>query len=123
MIVIEEVVSRLYRELKKPDNTVFKYRHPNNEKGTFIVINMPTLSGIQDQQGIINVNIYTDNLGHDLSQPNSLLLNELSQEILPIVNSTWKDNELVDIASQGMFYEEKQTFYNFKLNYRRLNYG
>lgn len=122
-MTIDNVVSRIYKELNPLGYLRFKYRHPNNEKGTFIVINMPTLNGIQDQRGIINVSIYTDNIGKDLSQPNSTLLKQLSEEVLPIVNSTWKDNELVDIASQGMVYEEKQTFYNFKLNYRKLNYG
>lgn len=123
MITIDDIVTRLFKVINNTGLKTFKYRHPNNEYGTFVVINMPTLTGIKDQQGFINVNIYTDNTGKDKTTPNASELSRLSDLILPIVNNEWQGNELVDIASQGMFYEQEQTFYNFKLNFRRLNYG
>lgn len=120
MITIDEVVTKLYTKLKTLGITVFKYRSPLNHKGTFIVINPLTLQGRIEQQGVFNVNLYTDNNSN--GTPNSVELNKYAKQIIDIVDNDWSKSELIEYQQSGYLYEETQTFINTRVNYRKLNY-
>lgn len=120
MITIDEVVTKLYTKLKTLGIPVFKYRSPIDYKGTFIVINSLPLQGRVEQQGVFNVNLYTDNNSN--GTPNSVELNKYAKQIVDIVDNDWSNSELIEYQQSGYLYEETQTFINTRVNYRKLNY-
>lgn len=120
MITIDEVVTKLFTRLKTIGIPVFKYRSPIDEKGTFVVIAPIALQGRVEQQGVFNVNLYTDN--NKNGTPNSVELNRYAKQIIDIVDNNWSNAELIEYQQSGYIYEEIQTFINTRVNYRKLNY-
>lgn len=130
MVDITELTDYIFTLVKKAGLTTYKYRFPNNQKGTFIVVTPLALVGRMDQSAVVNVNVYTDNLTlslngkNDQSQPNSSEIKRALNLVLPhIENNEWGNNTLVNIQQSTPIYEETQTFINLRINYRKLNYG
>lgn len=121
MVQIDEIVTQIYEMLKPIGISVFKYRSPANRRGVFIVVNPLAFVGRIEQSAVINVNLYADNNAD--GTVNSLKLNEYIGRITEILDSNWKDNQLIEYGSSNYIYEDKQTFINTKINFRKLNYG
>lgn len=129
MVNITELTDYIYSLVRQANLTTFKYRSPNNQKGTFVVVNPLALVGRKDQNAVMNVNVYTDNLVlningvNDQSQPNAAELQRAIELVLPFIeDNNWGDNILVNIDRSTPIYEETQTFINLRINYRKLNY-
>lgn len=129
MVDTLELIDYIFNLVKPSGLTIFKMRSPNNQKGTFVVVNSVALVGRKDQNAVVNVNVYTDNLKlniggqNDQSQPNITELKRAVNLILPLVeDNIWKKNVLVNIQQSNPIYEETQTFINLRINYRQINY-
>lgn len=129
MVSIIDLVDYVSDLLKPTKLTLFKYRNPNNQKGTFVVVNPLALVGRLDQNAVVNVNVYTDNLTikqnnlNDQSQPNTKEIKRVLELVLPLIeNNKWGDNILVNVQQSAPIYEETQTFINIRINYRKINY-
>ena len=129
MVDILELTDYIFNLVKPSGLTIFKMRSPNNQKGTFVVINSVALVGRKDQSGVVNVNVYTDNLKlniggvNDLSQPNTTELKRALNLVLPLIeDNDWENNILVNLQQSNPIYEETQTFINIRINFRKINY-
>lgn len=129
MVNITELTDYIYSLVRQANLTTFKYRSPNNQKGTFVVVNPLALVGRKDQSAVVNVNVYTDNLVlningvNDQSQPNAAELQRAIELVLPFIeDNNWGNNILVNIDRSTPIYEETQTFINLRINYRKINY-
>lgn len=102
---------------------------PDNENGEYIVVDILVSVGNQEQNTTINVNTYVPNISLESngvvskSQPNFIRINELSKQVIAILNDNWKDNNYVTITSQDIFYEKESTFFMVQLNFKNFNYG
>lgn len=129
MVDTLELIDYVFNLVKPSGLTIFKMRSPNNQKGTFVVINSVALVGRKDQSGVVNVNVYTDNLKlniggvNDLSQPNTAELKRALNLVLPLIeDNDWENNILVNLQQSNPIYEETQTFINIRINFRKINY-
>ena len=129
MVDTLELIDYIFNLVKPSGLTIFKMRSPNNQKGTFVVINSVALVGRKDQSGVVNVNVYTDNLKlnmrgvNDLSQPNTTELKRALNLVLPLIeDNDWENNILVNLQQSNPIYEETQTFINIRINFRKINY-
>lgn len=129
MVDTLELIDYIFNLVKPSGLTIFKMRSPNNQKGTFVVINSVALVGRKDQSGVVNVNVYTDNLKlniggvNDLSQPNTAELKRAINLVLPLIeDNNWENNILVNLQQSNPIYEETQTFINIRVNFRKINY-
>lgn len=129
MVDILELTDYIFNLVKPSGLTIFKMRSPNNQKGTFVVINSVALVGRKDQTAVVNVNVYADNLNlnlngqNDQSQPNLTELSRAVNLVLPYIeDNNWENNILVNIERSSPIFEETQTFINLRINYRKLNY-
>lgn len=129
MVDTLELVDYIFDLVKPSGLTIFKMRSPNNQKGTFVVINSVALVGRKDQSGVVNVNVYTDNLKlniggvNDQSQPNTTELKRALNLVLPLIeDNNWENNILVNLQQSNPIYEETQTFINIRINFRKINY-
>lgn len=122
MVQIDDIVTDIFKTLKPLGISVFKYRSPIDQKGTFVVINPLAFMGRIEQIAVINVNLYTDNLVN--TTPNTIELNKHIGKIINALDGNWKENnQLLEYRQSGYIYEDKQTFINLQLNFRKLNYG
>lgn len=130
MVNTSDLVDYIFNLVKPAGLTTFKYRQPDNQKGTFVVVAPLALVGTKDQTAVINVNVHTDNLKlniggtNDFSQPNAKELERAIELVLPFIeDNEWENNVLVNVQQSTPFYEGTQTFINIRINYRKLNYG
>lgn len=129
MVDTLQLTDYIFSLVRQAGLTTFKLRSPNNQKGTFIVVNPLALVGRLNQEAIVNVNVYADNLKlniggkDDQSQPNLTELSRAINLVLPYIeDNDWKNNVLVNIERSQPIYEETQTFINIRINYRQINY-
>lgn len=129
MVDINQLVEYIYSLVVQSGIDTYKYRMPNNLKGTYIVVNPLALVGRKDQTAVVNVNIYTDNIKlnisgqNDQSQPNNAEMQRVLDLVLPLIeDNQWEQNVLVNIERSSPIYEETQTILNLRINYRKLNY-
>lgn len=129
MVDTLQLTDYIFSLVRQSGLTTFKLRSPNNQKGTFIVVNPLALVGRLNQEAVVNVNVYADNLKlniggkDDQSQPNLIELSRAINLVLPYIeDNDWKNNVLVNIERSQPIYEETQTFINIRINYRQINY-
>lgn len=129
MVDTLQLTDYIFSLVRQAGLTTFKLRSPNNQKGTFIVVNPLALVGRLNQEAVVNVNVYADNLKlniggkDDQSQPNLTELSRAINLLLPYIeDNDWKNNVLVNIERSQPIYEETQTFINIRINYRQINY-
>lgn len=129
MVDTLQLTDYIFSLVRQSGLTTFKLRSPNNQKGTFIVVNPLALVGRLNQEAVVNVNVYADNLKlniggkDDQSQPNLTELSRAINLVLPYIeDNDWKNNVLVNIERSQPIYEETQTFINIRINYRQINY-
>lgn len=129
MVDTLQLTDYIFSLVRQSGLTTFKLRSPNNQKGTFVVINPLALVGRKNQEAVVNVNVYADNLKlniggqNDQSQPNLTELSRAINLVLPYIeDNNWKNNVLVNIERSQPIYEETQTFINIRINYRQINY-
>lgn len=127
MLDLDTITMLVWDLLKPLGLQVYKYRHPKNAKGTFIVINpLAVVSTRMGQDGAINCNIYTDNIvvDGDASQPMQAEINRVTKLILPILEGDWLPSKTkIDIGSMQQFPEgDSQTLTNIKLNFSFIKY-
>lgn len=129
MVDINQLVEYIYSLVVQSGIDTYKYRMPNNLKGTYIVVKPLALVGRKDQTAVVNVNVYTDNLKlniggqNDQSQPNNAEMQRVLDLVLPLIeDNQWEQNVLVNIERSSPIYEETQTILNLRINYRKLNY-
>lgn len=129
MVDTLQLTDYIFSLVRQSGLTTFKLRSPNNQKGTFVVINPLALVGRKNQEAVVNVNVYADNLKlniggkDDQSQPNLTELSRAINLVLPYIeDNNWKNNVLVNIERSQPIYEETQTFINIRINYRQINY-
>lgn len=129
MVDTIELTDYIFNLIKPSGLQIFKGRFTDNKKGTFVVVNPLALVGRMDQNAVVNVNVYADNLKlnidgkNDTSQPNYKELSRAVNLALPYIeNNEWENNVLVNIQQSSPIYETDQTFINLRINYRKINY-